>query len=133
MPDLEEVIISENKDKPNVPVFSSDDEYVREQTLKIIDTFRTHEIKSRLSELDLANRFQIKMEIDNSFEVSFGEMDNFDIKIKTLMKVLEEAKGAGYAGGTLTWTKGASETAGTFAFKGVLPDIDTEETTERSE
>lgn len=133
LPDLEEVIISENKDKPNVPIFSSDDEQVRKESLKIIDTFRTHSIKSRLSKLDISNRFEISLEIDNSFEVSFGDMANFDIKMKALMRVLDEAELAGFIGGTLTWTKGSSETAGTFALKGILPAIDTEKTTERSE
>ena len=134
LPDLEEVIISENEDKPNVPVFASEDEQVRKETLKIIDTFRTHEIKSRLSKLDLSNRFEIKLEIDNSFEVNFGDMSGFDIKMKALVQVLEEAKTKHkFIGGTLTWTKGSSETAGTFALKGILPEPNTEEMPEGSE
>ena len=133
LPDLEEVIISENKDKPNVPVFASDDEQVRKETLKIIDTFRTHSIKSRLSKLDISNRFEISIGIDNSFEVEFGDMANFDIKMKTLMRVLEEAAKEGCIGGKLTWVKGASETAGTFALGNIVKEDKVETTTERSE
>ena len=134
LPDLEEIIISDNEDKPNVPVFASEDEQVRKETLKIIDTFRTHQIKSRLSKLDVSNRFEIKLEIDNSFEVNFGDMSGFDIKMKALVQVLDEAKNKHkFVGGTLTWTKGTSETAGTFALKGLLPELDAEKIPEGSE
>ena len=133
LPQVEEVIISENKDEPNVPVFASNDEQLRKETLEIIDKFRTHEIKSRLSMLDLSNRFQISMTIDQKYEVYFGEMSNFDIKMKTLQKVLEEAEKSGYIGGELTWTMGSAETSGTFAFKGKLPQPDAEDTSEENQ
>lgn len=131
LPQLEEVIISQNPDKPNVPVFASDDEHLIRETLKIIDTFRTHEIKSRLTMLDLTNRFEIYMTIDEKYEVYFGEVTNFDTKIKELTAILARAEADGLAGGRLTWTQ--IEDTGHFAMKEILPPRNTAEDSELSE
>ncbi len=122
LPEVEEVIISSEMEEPNVPVFASDDEQLRKETLEIIDKFRTHEIKSRLTMLDLSNRFEISMTIDHKYEVSFGNMDNFDIKMKKFMASLNIAQDPKYAGGTLTWT----DTIGDFSFRPInaAPDVE---------
>ena len=112
LPELEEVIVGE------LPRFASDDEDLMKETLKIIDAFRTNEIKARLTGLDLTNRFEIKLEVDNSYDIYFGDMSSFDIKMNFLTEVLEEAKGRGYSGGTITW----DETYSSFALKGRYPD-----------
>lgn len=131
LPRLEEVIISKNDDKTNVPIFASDDEHLIRETLKIIDTFRTHEIKSRLTMLDLTNRFQIYMTIDEKYEVYFGEVTNFDTKMKELSAILAKADAEGLAGGRLTWTQ--IEDTGHFAMKEIFSPNDTSEDAELSE
>ena len=113
LPELEEIIVGE------LPKFASDDEQLMKETLKIIDAFRTHAMKERLTGLDISNRFEIKLEIDNSYEVYFGDMTSFDVKMKALTEVLKKSSEEyGYAGGTVTW----DEAYGSFALKGVFPD-----------
>lgn len=113
LPELETLIVGE------VPDFASDDQQLMKETLKIIDAFRTHEMKGILTGLDLSNRFEIKLEIDNSYVVYFGDMTSFDIKMKALTEVLKKASAEyGYAGGTITWDEAYSS----FALKGEFPD-----------
>ena len=113
LPELEEVIVGE------LPRFASDDEQLMKETLEIIDAFRTHEIKGILSALDISNRFEITLGIDNSYEVYFGDMTSFDIKMKALVEVIRKAGVEyGYSGGTITW----DETYSSFALKGKFPD-----------
>lgn len=124
LPELEEVIVGE------LPRFASDDEQLRKETLEIIDAFRTHEIKDRLSGLDLSNRFQIKLEIDNSYVVSFGDIRSFDTKMKFLIEVLKEASERyGYSGGVITWDADYSS----FALDGEYPDPSETESEEATE
>lgn len=113
LPELEEVIVGE------LPKFASDDEQLMKESLKIIDAFRTHELKGILTGLDISNRFEIKLQIDNSYEVYFGDMTSFDIKMKALTEVLRKSSiDYGYSGGTITWDEAYSS----FALKGVFPD-----------
>ena len=122
LPEVEEVIISGDMEEPNVPVFASDDEQLRKETLEIIDKFRTHEIKSRLTMLDLSNRFEISLTIDQKYEVSFGDTANFDVKMKKFMAALAVADDPKYSGGTLTWTDATRD----FSFKPTIsrPEVD---------
>ena len=113
LPELETLIVGE------LPKFASDDPQLMKETLKIIDAFRTHEMKGILTGLDLTNRFEIKLEIDNSYEVYFGDMTSFDVKMKALTEVLRKSTVEyGYAGGTITWDEAYSS----FALKGEFPD-----------
>ena len=122
LPELEEVIVGE------LPHFASGDEQLKKETLKIIDAFRTHEIKERLTGLDLSNRFEIKLEVDNSYEIYFGDMKNFDIKMQFLTEVLKESKETyGYSGGIITWEKDRNS----FVLDGEFPNPD--ETDENGE
>ncbi len=124
LPELEEVIVGE------LPKFASDDEQLMKETLKIIDAFRTHEIKQWLTGLDISNRFEIKLQIDNSYEVYFGGMTSFDIKMKTLIEVLKKSSTEyGYAGGIIRW----DEAYGTFALEGKYPDPSESESGEGEE
>lgn len=97
LPEIESVVVGE------LPSFASDDEQLIGESLKIIDSFRTHAIKERLTGLDISNRFEIKLEIDNSYEVYFGDMVSFDIKMKFLQAVLDKAEADGASGGRITW------------------------------
>lgn len=113
LPELEEVIVGE------LPRFASDDEQLRKETLKIIDAFRTHKIKERLTGLDLSNRFEIKLEIDNAYEIYFGDMKNFDIKMQFLTEVLKQASEKyGFSSGTINW----DEARNNFVLDGEFPD-----------
>ena len=111
LPELKEVIVGE------LPRFAKDEDQL-EETLKIIDLFRTNEIKSRLTGLDLSNRFEIKLEIDNSYEVYFGDISSFDIKMNFLTEVLKEAENRGYGSGTIRW----DEPYSTFALDPIYSD-----------
>ena len=103
-------------------------DYFGKETLKIIDSFRTHEIKERLTGLDLSNRFEIKLEVDNSYEIYFGDMKNFDIKMQFLIEVLKESKETyGYSSGIITWEKDRNS----FVLDGEFPNPD--ETDENGE
>ena len=113
LPELESGIVGE------LPRFASQDEQLLTATLEIVEAFRSHEIKSRLTGLDISNRFEIKLEIDNEYEVYFGDMTSFDIKIKALTEVLRKASEEyGFSGGKITWDEGY----GSFALKGISPD-----------
>ena len=113
LPEIEEVIVGE------LPRFASDDEKLIKDTLEIIDAFRTHELKDIITGLDLSNRFEIMLEIDNSYNVYFGDMTSFDIKMKGLTEVLRKsAIDYGYVGGTIRW----DEAYGSFSLDGELPD-----------
>ena len=129
LPEVEEVIISSEMEDPNVPIFASDDEQLRKETLEIVDKFRTHEIKRRLTMLDLSNRFEISLTIDDAFEVNFGDTLNFDIKMEKLMAVLDEAKAdKKCVGGTITWT----DALGDFSLRRILVQPEEEESVESS-
>lgn len=124
LPELESGIVGE------LPKFASEDEQLLTETLEIIEAFRSHEIKSRLTGLDVSNRFEIKLEIDNAYEVYFGDMTSFDIKVKALTEVLRKsAEEYGFSGGKITWDEGY----GSFALKGVSPDPSEIETDENGE
>ena len=124
LPELESGIVGE------LPNFASEDEQLLTETLEIVEAFRSHEIKSRLTGLDISNRIEIKLEIDNAYEVYFGDMTSFDIKIKALTEVLRKsAEEYGFSGGKITWDEGY----GSFALKGVSPDPTEIETDENGE
>ena len=96
LPKIESLVIG------RVPDFAGDDDHLRAETIKIIDTIRTHSIKERLDYLDLSNRFQIKMVIDETYEVDFGDMNDAETKLKTIERMIEQTRKDGYAGGKIT-------------------------------
>ncbi len=98
-----------------LPEFGRDDEHLISETLKIVDTFRTHEIKERLTYLDLSNRFEIKLTIDGAFDVKIGDMNNIDTKLKTVAEVIETQIDNGYVGGEINMITPTS-----YSFKGVF-------------
>ena len=75
-----------------IPSFGNDDEHLIEQTLKIIHTFRSHDIKSRLTYLDLTNRFEIKMTVDSTFDVNLGDTSDIEDKLRTILVTIENGK-----------------------------------------
>lgn len=110
-----------------LPEFGRGDEHLISETLRIVDSFRTHEIKSRLTYLDLSNRFEITLTIDDAFVVKIGDMSNMDTKLKTVVEVIETQLGNGYVGGEINMITPTS-----YSFKGVFA-TDTEQGGESEE
>lgn len=95
LPELESAIVGE------YPSFGNGDELLISETLKAIDTIRTHRIKEHLTYLDLTNRFQIKLTVDETFDVNFGDMKDAQTKFAMIEKIVEESEFAGYVGGEI--------------------------------
>lgn len=100
-----------------LPEFGRGDEHLISETLKIVDTFRSHAVKQRLTKLDLSNRFEIKLTIDESFEVSLGDISNIETKLKTVIEVIETQLDNGYVGGEINMITPTS-----YSFKGVFAE-----------
>ena len=95
LPELQSVVCG------YIPSFGHEDEHLVEQTLKIIHSFRSNDIKSRLTYLDLSNRFEIKMTVDYTFDVDLGDMNDMDDKLRTVMVKIETEKQKGTVGGKI--------------------------------
>lgn len=96
LPELESVLCGE------YPTFGNGDDHLISETLKIIDDIRNREIKNRMGMLDLSDRFHIKMTVDETFSVDFGDMDDADTKFDMIDQVISTALMKGYAGGEIT-------------------------------
>ena len=105
-----------------LPEFGRGDEHLISETLKIVDTFRNHVIKERLTYLDLSNRFEIKLTIDGAFDVKIGDMSNMETKLKTVLEVIETQLDNGYVGGEINMITPTS-----YSFKGVFADTPADE------
>ena len=99
-----------------LPEFGRDDEQLIRETLKIIDNFRTNGIKSRLTYLDLSNRFEIKLTIDGEFDVNLGDMGDIDTKLSTVTETITKALASGFVGGEINMI-----TPTTCSFRGEFP------------
>ena len=95
LPELQSAVVGE------YPGFASDDEHLMTETLKIVDAIRTHDIKERLTFLDLSNRFEIKMTVDGSYDVNFGDMDGFEDKLNLIINEIAIAEENGCIGGEI--------------------------------
>ena len=95
LPELQSVVCGD------IPSFGHGDDHLVEQTLKIIHNFRSSDIKSRLTYLDLSNRFEIKMTVDFTFDVDLGDMNDIDDKLGTVMSKIEVEKQKGTHGGKI--------------------------------
>ena len=122
LPELESAVCDE------LPEFGNDDEQLIVETLKIIDSFRTHEMKSRLTYLDLSNRFEITLTIDSAFEVNIGDMSNIETKLATVKSTIAKSMEKGYVGGELNMITPTS-----FSFRGYFAQESFEETPKQTE
>ncbi len=95
LPELENVICGE------YPKFGKEDEHLIKETLKIIDKIRTDEIKSRLTYLNLENRFEIKMDIDGTYHVNFGDINDYTTKFSVIEEIINNADESKYVGGEI--------------------------------
>lgn len=77
------------------------DETEIRKTLELISTVRRTTFKSRISELDLSNRFAITMVVDGSYHVNLGNMSSFEAKLGEVEIVLNSAELKQYPSGTI--------------------------------
>lgn len=108
-----------------LPEFGRGDEHLVSETLKIVDIFRSHDVKQRMTRLDLSNRFEIKLTVDGSFEVSLGDISNIETKLKTVIEVIETQLDNGYVGGEINMITPTS-----YSFKGVFAEQSEEQNEE---
>lgn len=122
LPEIESVVCD------RLPEFGRGDEQLIRETLKIIDSFRTNNIKSRLTYLDLSNRFEIKLTIDGEFDVNLGDMGDIDTKLATVTETIARAIESGFVGGEINMI-----TPTTCSFKGEFPAPEEPEEPEQTE
>lgn len=96
LPELQSVVCGE------YPKFGEGDEHLVSETLKIIDNIRNREVKNRMTLLDISDRFHIKMIVDRTFSVDFGDMGDADTKFDMIDQVISTALMKKYAGGEIT-------------------------------
>jgi cell division septal protein FtsQ len=113
LPEIESVVCD------YLPEFGKDDDRLISETLKIIDTFRTNDIKSRLTYLDLSNRFEIKLTLDDAFDVNLGDMGDISTKLATVEQTVARALENGYVGGEINMI-----TPTTCSFRGVFSETE---------
>ena len=116
LPELESAICDK------LPEFGKGDDHLVEETLRIVDMFRNHSMKSRITYLDLSNRFDIEMTVDSSFTVYLGDMNDIKTKLATVESMITDRLSNGYAGGEFNMI---SPTA--FSFKGYFADPEQED------
>lgn len=87
-----------------VPEFGGGDERLISETLRVIDTIRTHKLKDRITYLNLENRFEIKMVIDETYEVDFGDMGDANKKFDMIEMVIADNVEKGYIGAKITFS-----------------------------
>lgn len=95
LPELESLICD------HLPEFGRGNDQLVRETLKIIDSFRTNPIKDRITFLDLSNRFEIKLTLDETFTVNLGDVVDLETKLSTVKNAIEEGRTKGYAGGEI--------------------------------
>ena len=95
LPELQSAVIGE------LPSFGNGDELLIGETLKIIDTIRTHDIKKIMTSIDLYNRFDIRFTVSETYDVVFGDMKKAEEKFQRVLSRVEENKKSGGYGGEI--------------------------------
>ena len=94
-PELQSAVVGE------LPTFGNGDELLIKETLTIIDTIRTNDIKKIMTSIDLRNRFDIRFTVSETFDVVFGDMKDADVKFQRVVNQVDSHKQAGTYGGEL--------------------------------
>ena len=66
------------------------DERTRDSILEMYSVLSDNEMEYYIREINIASRFDISMQYTDRFDVYIGDMDNFEIKIPFLAKVIDE-------------------------------------------
>ncbi|MBQ8850408.1 MAG: FtsQ-type POTRA domain-containing protein [Clostridia bacterium] len=91
-----------------VPKFGQSETEIK-KTLEIIDTVRSSDVRSRLTELDVSDRTNITMVIDGKYKVHLGGSDSLDGKLIMVKNVLNTEAVKNSKGGDIyaeTYTEG---------------------------
>ena len=72
------------------------DETEMRRTLEVISTVRKSTFKTRITALDLSNRFAITMTVDDRYYVSLGDMTAFDAKLREVEAILNSERAKQY-------------------------------------
>jgi cell division septal protein FtsQ len=78
--------------KGELPTFATKDGETDQtelrKTLELITIVRQSTFKERMTELDLSDRFNMKMTVDGSYYVSLGDMSGFEAKLRKVEELL---------------------------------------------
>ncbi|MBR2293071.1 MAG: FtsQ-type POTRA domain-containing protein [Clostridia bacterium] len=113
LPNLKSVMMGK------VPEFG-ESETERKKTLEVISAIRTTTFKSRLTEVNLSSRWDIRIVADGCFWVYLHDMSDFEAKLKAVESVLNSDRLKGFAGAEIDASDPGSI--------GVIPIRQTEET-----
>ncbi|MBE6546865.1 MAG: FtsQ-type POTRA domain-containing protein [Ruminococcaceae bacterium] len=92
LPDVKSVLYGQ------LPTFGDSETTVR-KTLEVISAIRQSPFRDRLTEVDLASRWDIRMVVDGRFSVSMGDMTDFEAKLKAVEEILDSDRLSGCVGG----------------------------------
>ncbi len=122
LPELESAVVGE------YPKFGKGDEHLISETLKIVDSMRTHRIKERLTYLDLENRFEIVLRVSETYEAKFGDMDDYETKLSMIEEIINQSVKLGYAGGEINVINPLAHT-----FRGYYAEAPEQKETDKAE
>lgn len=84
----------------SVPKFS-DSETELKKTLEIINTIRSSSFQTRLTEVNVESRWNIRIEVDGSYSVTMGDTSDFEAKLLAVEEILKHAQANDCVGGEL--------------------------------
>ncbi len=100
-----------------VPKFCEDNLIIKELTVEALHKFRESKIKPRLTKLDLTNvTYNIKLTVDDTFTVDFGDMKDYETKINGVLTLIDEEKKKNAVGGNITYTTNSTESTASFQY-----------------
>ncbi len=94
LPDVKSALYGE------LPTFGDSETTVR-KTLEVISAVRESSFRSRLTEVDLSSRWDIRLVVDGRFFVSMGDMTDLEAKLRAVEEILKSDRLAGSAGGEI--------------------------------
>lgn len=95
LPDVQRVIAG------SVPEFSKDENELR-KTLEIIDTVRSASFYHRMTEVDVSDRWNIRLVVDGKFTVKLGNMNQLSYKLTQVNAILESEQMVGAESAEIT-------------------------------
>ncbi len=97
-----------------VPGFG-ESEIERKRTLEMISAIRQTPFKTRLSEVDLENRWDVWLTVDGRYRISMGDGEDFDAKLRAVEAILNQETVKNAPSGTITIVKGTGGYTGAFS------------------
>lgn len=84
----------------SVPKFS-DSQTELKKTLEVINAIRNSSFQTRLTEVNLESRWDIRIEVDGNYSVIMGDMSDFEAKLLAVEEILKHAQTNNCVGGEL--------------------------------